>query len=77
MQLPACWLDKRMKARYIFGAILAAALIAGWVHFYAGNQVPVGQSPLQSLTIDNVAMIKAAFNADEGDVRVLVLLSPT
>jgi hypothetical protein len=66
-----------MKARYIFGAILAVALIAGLVHFYAGSQVPPGQAPLQSLTTANVAMIKAAFNADEGDVRVLVFLSPT
>ena len=66
-----------MKARYLFGAILAAALIAGWAHFYAGSQVPPGQPPLQSLTTSNVAMIKEAFNADEGEVRMLVFLSPT
>lgn len=66
-----------MKARYIFGAILAVALTAGLVHFYSGSQVPSGQAPLQSITSDNVAIIKSAFNTDENDVRLLVLLSPT
>ena len=66
-----------MKARYIFGAVLTLALIAGLVHFYAGGQVAPGQPPLQPLTTDNVGMIKAAFNADQDHVRVLVFLSPT
>lgn len=66
-----------MKIRYVLGAILAAALVGGLVYFYGGSQVPSGQTPLQALTPQSIAGIKDAFNAAAGDVRVLVLLSPT
>lgn len=66
-----------MKRRLVLGVILAAILIAGFVHFYAGSEVPPGQPPLQSFTPESVAGIKNAFNAAAGDARVLVLLSPT
>ena len=66
-----------MKSRYVVGAILAAALVWGAVHYYGGSQVPSGQTPLQALTPQSIAGIKGEFNASGGDVRVLVLLSPT
>ena len=65
-----------MKARYIVGAVLAALLIAGF-YLYGGSQTPSGQAPLQNVTVQNVAEIKNDFNAAKGDVRVLLLLSPT
>ncbi len=66
-----------MKGRYIVGAVLAALLIAAALYLYGGGQVPVAQAPLRSVTAENVAEIKNEFNAANGDVRVLLLLSPT
>lgn len=66
-----------MKSRYVLGAILAAGLVGGLVYFFGGSQVPSGQPPLQALTPQSVGGIKNALNAAAGDVRVLVLLSPT
>jgi hypothetical protein len=66
-----------MSGKYIAGALATAALAGALVYFYGGSQAPAGQAPLQSLTSQNVAEIKNAFNAANGDARVLVLLSPT
>ena len=66
-----------MKARHIVGAAVAALLIAAGLYLYGGSQTPSGQAPLQNLTAQNVAAIKLDFNAAKGDVRVLLLLSPT
>jgi hypothetical protein len=40
-------------------------------------RAPAGQPAIQNLTPQNVADIAHAFNAAQGDARVLVLLSPT
>jgi uncharacterized membrane protein len=66
-----------MKRKYVLGAILTVALAGALVYFYGGSEAPAGQTPLQSLTPQNMAEIKNAFNAAKDDVRVLVLLSPT
>lgn len=66
-----------MKRRYIVGAVLAAVLIAALVYLYGGSQTPSGQPPLQNVTAQNVGEIKNDFNAARGEVRVLLLLSPT
>ena len=66
-----------MKARHIVGAVMAALLIAAVLYLYGGSQTPAGQAPLQNVTAQNVADIKNDFNAAKGDVRVLLLLSPT
>ncbi len=66
-----------MKKRHIVGTILASLLIAAVLYLYGGSQTPSGQAPLQNLTAQNVAEIKNDFNAAKGDVRVLLLLSPT
>ena len=66
-----------MKARHIVGAVVAALLIAAVLYLYGGSQAPAGQAPLQNVTAQNVAEIKNDFNAAKGDVRVLLLLSPT
>jgi hypothetical protein len=66
-----------MKGRYIVSAVLAALLIAAAPYVYGGGQTPAGQAPLRSVTAENVAEIRDEFNAASGDVRVLLLLSPT
>ena len=66
-----------MKKTHIVGAILAALLIAAVLYLYGGSKTPSGQAPLQNLTAHSIADIKNDFNAAKGEVRVLLLLSPT
>jgi hypothetical protein len=41
------------------------------------QKVPAGQPSLSSLTSENFDQLRAAFNKASGDVRVVLLLSPT
>ena len=41
------------------------------------QKVPAGQPPLSSLKSENFDQLRVAFNAASGDVRVVLLLSPT
>jgi len=67
-----------MKARLgILAVLVLAGLLAlGW-HFYGGGKVPAGQPPLVSLTSANFNQLRTAFNAASGEVRIVLLLSPT
>jgi hypothetical protein len=61
----------------IFGLLVTVGLLAlGW-HFYGGEKVPDGQPPLVSLTSTNFDQLRSAFNAASGEVRIVLLLSPT
>lgn len=66
-----------MKRRYVIGAVLLALLVAAALYLYGGGQTPSGQPPLRNVTAQNVVEIKDEFNAAKGEVRVLLLLSPT
>ena len=41
------------------------------------RRVPEGQPPLSTLEAGSLADFRATFNAAEGEIRVLALLSPT
>jgi hypothetical protein len=56
--------------------VVAGVLALGW-HFYGGEKVPAGQPPLVSLTSANFDQLRTAFNAASGEVRIVLLLSPT
>ena len=56
--------------------VLAGLFALGW-HYYAGTKVPAGQPPLVFLTSTNFDQLRTAFNTSSGDVRVILLLSPT
>jgi hypothetical protein len=56
--------------------LVAGLLTLGW-HFYGGEKVPAGQPPLASLTSSNFDQLRTAFNGASGDVRIVLLLSPT
>jgi hypothetical protein len=47
------------------------------VRLYGGGQVPAGQPSLEAITPGTVSGLEEAFNAGDGDVRILALLSPT
>lgn len=67
-----------MKTRLgLLGVLVLAGLLAlGW-HFYGGEEVPAGQPAMVSLTSANFDHLRAAFNRASGDVRIVLLLSPT
>jgi hypothetical protein len=67
-----------MKKRLsiLTGLLLVGLLALGW-HFYGGGAVPSGQPPLASLTSANFDQLRTAFNAASGQVRIVLLLSPT
>jgi len=66
-----------MKARYIVVAVFAALLLAASLYLYSGSRTPAGQVPLRNISAENISDIRNEFNAASGDVRVLLLLSPT
>ena len=66
------------KAAGVFGAVaivLVGAAFA-WVR-YSPRRVPRGQPPLSTLGPGSLAEFRDAFNAGEGSIRVLAMLSPT
>ena len=64
-----------VSAAFVVISVLFPQVMANMVA--GGSQTPSGQQPLESLTTRNVAEVRNAFNAAKGDVRVLLLLSPT
>jgi hypothetical protein len=58
-------------------AVVTIVLLGLGYHFYGGTRVPAGQTPLASLTPTNFDQLRAAFNAASGEVRIVLLLSPT
>jgi hypothetical protein len=62
-------------------AILAAPLVVGLLglgrYLYRGERVPSGQPALVTLSAANFDLLRSSFNAASGDVRIVLLLSPT
>lgn len=56
-------------------ALFCVVLLCG--HYFGGSAVPNGQAPLVSLSAANFDQLRRSFNAASGDVRVVLLLSPT
>lgn len=56
--------------------VIAGLLAVSW-HFYSRGRVPAGQQPLTLLTLSNFDELRTAFNAASGEVRIVLLLSPT
>jgi len=67
-----------MKSRLLILASIALAgfLALGW-YFFGPRKTPAGQPPLVALTTNTFDQLRTAFNAASGDVRVVLLLSPT
>ena len=66
-----------MKRKWIIVGVLGASLATAMAYLYGGHHVPSGQPPLQDLTPQTVNDLKDDFNAAKGNVRLLLLLSPT
>jgi len=65
------------KCLSICAVIAIVALLAASWRFYRGGVVPKGQPPLVSLTSISFDQLRTAFNAASGEVRIVLLLSPT
>jgi hypothetical protein len=63
--------------RKVFFAIPVALILGAGLYFYGGHKTPPTQPPLVNLTTQSLSTIETAFNDASGDVRVLLLLSPT
>lgn len=57
-------------------AVVVCAAAFAWMKL-APRRVPAGQPPLSTLDSGSVPAFRDAFNASEGEVRVLAMLSPT
>lgn len=65
----------------VLGLLVVAAVLTltaglSWIQL-APRRVPAGQAALVTLAADSLPEFRRAFNAAEGEVRVLALLSPT
>ena len=63
--------------RKLFLTIPAALFLGACLFHYGGHTAPPTLPALVDLTPQTLSTIKSAFNEAKGDVRVLVLLSPT
>jgi len=66
-----------MKRLGVVAALICAGLLALAWHYYGGTKVPSGQPPLLLLSPGNFDELRTAFNATSGNVRIVLLLSPT
>jgi hypothetical protein len=66
-----------MKRRNVGLGLGALAIFVGLFYLYGGHQTPSVQSPLADLNTTNLNELKNEFNGSHGNVRLLVLLSPT
>ena len=65
------------KGLSILAALVTVGLLVLAWHLYRGATAPAGQPPLASLTSANFDQLRTAFNAASGEVRIVLLLSPT
>lgn len=57
-------------------AVAVALVCLAWLE-WAPRRTPAGQPPLTILKPDSLPAFRAAFNASAGEVRILLMLSPT
>ena len=65
------------RRRIVLGTLLTVSVLAlAWWQFGAHN-VPAGQPPLATLNATTISALREDFNRAAGQVRIIVLLSPT
>lgn len=60
----------------VLAAVIISSLGIGWFLLRPG-EAPAGQPPLVTLDSGSFEMLRADFNRDVSQARVIVLLSPT
>ena len=68
----------KSKRRALAVLAVVVALVLGIAWFLVGpGDAPAGQAPLVTLDPTSLEALRADFNRDSKEVRVIVLLSPT
>ncbi len=67
----------RRRAVGLFVAVFVALVVALTWWEFGTRHVPTGQPPLVTLDSASVAALRDSFNQAVGDVRIIVLVSPT
>ena len=65
---------RRSIVRFLAVCLLIFALLAGWLYFLGPRSAPPG---VTMADLHGVADLQARFNADRGQPRLVVILSPT
>ena len=66
--------QRRRTTGFLVICLLAFALLAGWLYFFAPRSAPPG---VTMTDLHGVADLQARFNADRGRARLIVIFSPT
>ena len=66
--------SRRSAVGFLAVCLLAFALLAGGLYFFAPRSAPPG---VTMADLHGVADLQARFNADRGQVRLVVIFSPT
>lgn len=66
-----------MSRTKLFSIVAALAVAGALFYFYTGHEAPPGQTALVDLKPENADTFRSAFNASKGEIRLLLLLSPT
>jgi len=64
----------RAALALLVGCLVVFVLVAGWLRFYAPRSAPAG---VTMTDLHGVADLRARFNADRGQPRLIVVFSPT
>jgi hypothetical protein len=74
---PAAGPPPRQRSRtagFLAACLLVFVLLAGWLYFLGPRSAPPG---VTMADLHGVADLQARFNADRGQPRLVVILSPT
>jgi hypothetical protein len=66
--------QRRAKTMFLAGCLLVFVLVAAGLHFLGPRSAPPG---VTMTDLHGVADLQARFNADRGQPRLVVILSPT
>ena len=66
--------SRRSVVGFLAVCLLVFGLLAGWLYFLAPRSAPPG---VTMADLHGVADLQARFNADRGQPRLVVILSPT
>lgn len=66
----------KLARRLVIPLVAVLGGVLAW-HYYARPLAPAGQPPLIEISASNLDRLRGEFNQAAGDVRVILLLSPT
>lgn len=66
--------SRRFVVGFLAVVLVVFALVAGWLYFLGPRSAPPG---VTMADLHGVADLQARFNADRGQPRLVVILSPT